>query len=339
MVKIKSYLSSNFSKSFLTIFLPFFLIISLVYLVKISTLTSQIQITFTELLTLYSYSIPDIIFYVLPLSFIAALTNILIRLSQENELIALYAVGLKSKEILHRFILLGLLFSFLLLSISFFAMPLTKQFYKSFKEEKKSEAKLNISAGKLGQKFGNYYIYVKKNQKGLLQDIVIYNHTNKKNEQFFSSQTGEIKYHNGVTSLLLNKGYGYTYAKGKLQQVQYHTLEVFDSFKKSHFSFETILSYWKKALSEIKIMHRALFFVFVSLIPFLCVYPVASFTMINPRYQNNHSFSVIFITTFFLYMVASSLEKWGNIWILFGVIGLILLLGQWIFNKRVSRYF
>ena len=135
MVNVKGYISSNFTKSFLTIFLPFFLIISLVFFVRISTLTSKIQISFAELILLYSYSIPEIMFYTIPLSFVAALANVLIGLSQGNELIALYALGLKSKKILNNFLLLGLLFSLLLARISFLAMPLTKQFYKAFKEE------------------------------------------------------------------------------------------------------------------------------------------------------------------------------------------------------------
>ena len=158
MVNVRGYISSNFTKAFLTIFLPFFLIISLVFLVKISALTTKIQLTFGELVTLFAFSVPEIIFYTLPLSFIAALANVLMRLSQDNELIALYALGLKANKVLSSLILLSVLFSLLLLSLSFLAMPLSKQFYKSFKESKRSEAKLNIVPGKLGQKFGNYYI-------------------------------------------------------------------------------------------------------------------------------------------------------------------------------------
>lgn len=165
MVNVKGYISSNFSKSFFTIFLPFFIIISLVYLVKIASLTSQIQISFGELLQLYSYSIPQIFFYTLPLSFVAALANVLVKLSQDNELIALYALGFKSKNMLRSLLLLGLLFTLLLASISLLAMPLSKQFYSAFKEEKKNDAKLNIIAGKLGQKFGDYYIYVKEKRR------------------------------------------------------------------------------------------------------------------------------------------------------------------------------
>jgi len=91
--------------------------------------------------------------------------------------------------------------------------------------------------------------------------------------------------------------------------------------------------------SDAKIMHRALFFLFVSLIPFLSVYLVAAFTMINPRYQTNHAFLVIFSTALLLYMTASMLEKYGSVvWLSIATL-LILALGRWLFNLRVARYF
>ncbi|RRS30298.1 MAG: hypothetical protein P794_07555 [Epsilonproteobacteria bacterium (ex Lamellibrachia satsuma)] len=339
MVNVRGYISSNFTKAFLTIFLPFFLIISLVYLVKISSLTAKIQISFSELITLYSYYVPDIVFYTLPLSFIAALGNVLMKLSQDNALIALYALGLKSNKVLRSLLLLGILFSLLLASISFLAMPLSKQYYQSFKEHKKNEATLNIVPGKLGQKFGNYYIYVKEKKNNIFNDIVIYNRTGKNEEQFFSSQNGKLNKKKATTSLLLNNGYGYTYAKSKLRQAEYKTLEVYDTSKKKGFHFKNIFTYWSKAKEDIKMMHRVLFFIFISLIPLLSVYLIASFTMINPRYQANHSFIVIFITAISLYLLASSLEKWGNFLILGFMVALVFFLGRWIFARRVARYF
>ncbi len=340
MVNVRGYISSNFTKSFLTIFLPFFIIISLVFFVKISALTSKIQINFAELILLYSYSIPEIIFYTIPLSFVAALANVLINLSQSNELIALYALGLKSKKILSSLLLLSLLFSLLLATISFLAMPLSKQFYKAFKEEKRNEAKLNIVPGELGQKFGDYYMYVKEKTDDTFHDIVIYNRTNKADEQFFSSQMGQINHNENVTSLLLHKGYGYTYTKTKLQQAEYETMEIFDRSQSKGFQFKSIISYWSEGEeSSKKIMHRILFYIFISLIPLLSVYLVASFTMINPRYQQNHSFLVIFITTLFFYIIGSSLEKWGTPLILILSIIIIAILGQWLFKTRVAKYF
>ena len=340
MVNARGYITTNFTKSFLTIFLPFFLIISLVYLVKISALTAQIKLTFTELLTLFSYSVPDIIFYTLPLSFIAALANVLLKLSTDNELIALYALGLNANRILRSLFMISLLFSILLLTISFLAMPMSKQLYKSFKEEKKNEAKLNIVPGKLGQKFGEYYVYVKeKNEDDTFKDLVIYNRTNMSNEQFFAAKHGKLNKHLGQTSLLLQDGYGYTYTKESLQQAQYKSLEAFDTTKPQNFHFEDILVYWEKAPHDKRIMHRLLFFLFVSLIPLLSVYLVAAFSMINPRYQSNHSFTVIFGTTMLLYLIASSLEKWGNMTMLIVAILITLAGGIFLFQKRVARYF
>jgi len=339
MVNVKGYISSNFTKSFLTIFLPFFIIISLVFLVRIAALTSKIQINFSELLLLYSYSIPEIVFYTLPLSFIAALANLLISLSQGNELIALYALGLRSQKILKGLLWISILFSFLLLAISLLAMPLSKQFYRAFKEEKRNDARLNIVPGELGQKFGNYYIYIKDKTEDAFQNIVIYNRTDKANEQFFSSQSGNMNRNQNVASLLLNEGYGYTYSKVKLQQAEYKTLEIFDTSQKKGFEFKNVLSYWQEAATNSKMMQKLLFFIFISLIPLLSVYLVASFTMINPRYQANHSFLVIFISTLFFYTMASTLQKWGTITMLITSVIVIMILGQWLFKKRVSKFF
>ncbi len=339
MVNVRGYISSNFTKSFLTIFLPFFLIISLVFLVKISALTTKIQLTFGELVTLFAYSVPEIIFYTLPLSFVAALANVLMKLSQDNELIALYALGLKANKVLRSLLLLGTLFSILLLSLSFLAMPLSKQFYKSFKESKKSEAKLNIVEGKLGQKFGNYYIYVKEKKDDMFHDIVIYNRTNQNEEQFFSSQKGKLNKTEDTSSLLLNDGYGYTYTKDKLQQAKYKSLEVYDTSKKKGFQFEAIITYWSKVTENARLKRKSMFYIFASFIPLLSVYLVASFTMINPRYQADHSFIVIFASTFLLYMIASFLQKWGSYTGSLFVIIAMYFLGKQLFIKRVARYF
>lgn len=339
MVNVKGYISTNFTKSFLTIFLPFFMIISLVYLVKISALTSKIQITLFELIKLYSYSIPDIAFYTLPLSFVVALATTLMRLSTDNELIALYALGLKASEIMKGILLIGLLFSVLLASISFLGMPLSKQYYKSFKKSKKSEAKLNIVPGKLGQKFGEYYIYVKEKENDNFKDIVIYNRTNQNEEQFFAATNGKINKKDGATSLLLNDGYGYTYTDIKLQQAKYKTLEVYEQNKKTNFQFEDIVAYWSKASTDESVMRRALFYIFISLIPLLSVYLVAAFTMINPRYQANRSFLVMFILTFTFYLIASMMQRLGNLPLLMLTVITVFILGVWLFKKRVARYF
>ena len=167
---------------------------------------------------LYGYFVPHIIFYTLPLSFISALATTLSKLSQENELIALYALGVKAKSVLRIYFIVASLFSLLLFAISFLAMPITEQLYQSFKVDKLSGAKFNIRPGELGQKFGNYYIYVADVKGNTYKDVVIYNKTDDDTEQFFASQTGKINQTQNTNSLELNKGYGYTYSENKLQE-------------------------------------------------------------------------------------------------------------------------
>jgi len=210
---------------------------------------------------------------------------------------------------------------------------------KEFKSSKKADAKINIVAGKLGQKFGDYYIYIKENNKDNLKNIVIYNRTKSEEEQFFSAQEGRIKTTKGITSLELIDGYGYTYNKNKLQQAKYKQFEVFDKQKKKTYQFNDILAYWGKAETNLKRLHRIFFFIFVSFIPLFSVYLVASFSMINPRYQENRSFLIISITALGLYVIASTLEKWGNFVVLPLAMLFVLALGQWLFHKRVSKYF
>ena len=302
-------------------------------------LTTKIDISLKDLFTLYSFFIPNIIFYTLPLSFVSALANTLSKLSQDNELIALFSLGIKAKKVLSAFLLLGALFSLLLFTIAFFAMPVTEQLYQSFKVDKKAEAKLNIKSGELGQKFGNYYIYVKETKDETYHDLVIYNRTGKNSEQFFASKTGQLNRNQLSTSLQLDEGYGYTYSDDKLQEIRYKKLEAFDTSSTKRYKYQNVIEYWMEAKTDTKRMHRVIFFVFVSLIPFLSVMLVASFTIINPRYQKNHSFLVTFIVTIVLYLIATTLQKSGNLTILAIVSAGLLILGYWLFKKRVTRYF
>jgi lipopolysaccharide export system permease protein len=109
--------------------------------------------------------------------------------------------------------------------------------------------------------------------------------------------------------------------------------------QKQAYSFEDIITHWKRASTDEKRMHRVLFFIFVSLIPLLSVYLVASFTMINPRYQENRAFLTMFLSALGLYMTASALEKWGTALSLSLVVIFTFILGYTLFKKRVSRFF
>jgi lipopolysaccharide export system permease protein len=323
------------------VFLPFFMIISLIYLIKISSLTSKISLSLSELFLLYSYSIPEIIYYTIPISFVASTATLFSKLSTDNELIALFSLGLDSKYMVKKLNIIAILFTTLLLSISFLAIPMSKQYYSNFKEDKKSKAKLNLMAGELGQKFGSYYIYIESKDKDNknFNNMVIYNKSKKNQEEFFAAKKGSLKHINHATVLELKDGYGYTYYKDALQEAKYKTIDVYQSINGHKTRLYDIISYWKHIKNDIKLKQKALFMIFVSFIPLISVYLIASFTIINPRYQKNHTFIVIFVTTLLLYTIASVLHKQGNIYMVLAFVSIIFVFGKILFKKRVQRYF
>ncbi|MEA3491912.1 MAG: LptF/LptG family permease [Campylobacterota bacterium] len=339
MVSVRSYLSANFTKTFLTVFIPFFFIVSLVYLVKISILTSKIQITFPELLQLFGYSIPTIIFHTLPISFIASVATTLQRLSIDNELIALFSLGLPARRVMYPLIAVAFLFSTLLMIISFATMPQTNQLYNAFKDSKKSEMTFNIIPEEFGQKFGRYYIYIMEEEEGKFNNTVIYYQDDNHSDQILSADRGEMLNENGIFSLVLYDGKGYTFDKDIIQQINYEKLQTFDSLNNHNTKIYDVSSYWRQSMTDDQRKRKMLFYAFIGLIPLLSLYMIAAFSIINPRYQKGHSFTVIGLTTGLFYFLASSLDKFGTKELLVLVSISSLLLGLWLFYRRVDRYF
>ena len=83
-MKLKQYLHSQLAITFFPIFLGLFFITSVVFLVKIASLTSIITLDFFELFILFSYVIPQILFYTMPISFFLSLVITLAKLASES---------------------------------------------------------------------------------------------------------------------------------------------------------------------------------------------------------------------------------------------------------------
>ena len=339
MVKLNAYLSRHFAMAFLTLFVPFFIIITLVYLINIAGLTEQFELSFSDIVTLYLYTVPEIFFYTLPLSFVSALANSFAGLSTDNELISLFAMSVSPKRLLRPFFRLSLLFSLLLLSISFAAMPLSKNRYQNFKEEKKASSKLHITPGKIGQKFADYYIYVKSKENKKLKDVVIYTRNQKGVEEFFSAHHATLQQTEHYTSLALYDGFGYTYEKAKLRQAIYRRLEVFETPKIHYNSFNDILGYWLQARNDEGIRGQALFSLLISLIPMLSFFFIAAMTIHNPRYEEPHTYTAVALTTLFFYTMASTTRHYGSFTIFAVVSSSALLLGYLLYRRKVTRRF
>jgi lipopolysaccharide export system permease protein len=338
-MSISKYLSYNFTSSFLTIFLPLFFIGALVFIIKISALTASIQISFVEMIQLFSYNIPAILFYTIPISFLVAVVTTLLRLSNDNELMALFALGKDSKSIMRTFTFIASLFTIVLLILSLGLMPKTKQQFKAFKQLKASEAQVNINPSKLGQKFGNLFIYVKDKNENVLHNVVIYNKDKTHSDQLFMAKSATIENKDAIITLTLKNGSGYTFSEESLKEIHYEKMQVFQNLNSEEFTYQNIFNYWKELSKNNKNKRKILFFIYIAFIPIIGLFIIASFSIINPRYQKNYAFHILGITSIGLYSIAILLKSQGNYSTLALALIATFILGRYLFKRNVQRYF
>ncbi len=288
-MKLNHYLYSQLAITFFPIFLGLFFITSVVFLVKIASLTSVITMDFFELFTLYSYVIPQIIFYTMPISFFISLVITLAKLASEYELTVITSFGLNPVRILKIFLPLTLLLSALLLVVSVGLIPKTKFLTKQFLDVKKKEANFNIKASEFGQKFGDWLIYISGKEDKVYEGVKLFK-TDIKNDQFIISQTAVLENDKGALSFKLQNGKAFIMDEKELNQIDFESMYINDSIADSKIGiFINTYEYWKTNIEKNIDIDDLTFFVLTSLFPLLSLFLVITFGYFNPRYEKNRA--------------------------------------------------
>jgi lipopolysaccharide export system permease protein len=313
MVRTRHYLLRLFGRNYLLIFLPFFIIISLVFFVRISVLSSKIDLDAIELVKLFGYFVPEIVFFTIPVSFIAALANTFGKLSESNELTALFSLGHRPSSILLHLLPVTILFSTLLLVVSVFAFPQFKQKLSQFKREKIAQATLNIQPNRLSQNFGNFHVFVESKNGDKYGNIVLLNREKSGKYQLFIAKEGIVKNEKSLYSISLVDGVGESSSDDKIQTLEYDRLTIYQYPHHKMKNLVDIGTYWLKALHDKGRMADLLYLIFVSLSPLLSFGPLMALSIYNPRYHSNRAPIAIFVTALMIYTPAALLQKYGNI--------------------------
>jgi len=294
---LKKYLISTYSQIFFPIFITLFTVTSIIFLVKIASLTSVIQINFLELLELYSYSIPTILFYTLPITIFISLCLSLSKLSSEYELIVITSFGLNPIKILKLIFPTLVLSSILTLIISLALIPKADYMKKSFLKDKKTEASFNIKASEYGQEFGEWLIYVNEEKNGLYKDIVLFQQ--KKDEDTFIIAK-YARMDNLKTSLTLSLQDGKVLKmKNGINQINFKKMVINNEIQQTSNinTFNDIVLYWQDRSTNKKRNEMFLFYILLSLFPLLSLFFILTIGYFNPRYDSNKSvvYSLILI--------------------------------------------
>jgi len=341
MGRTRRYILGTFARNYLLVFLPFLLIVSIIFIIQLSVLSSKVNIGFGELAELFGYMLPEIFFYTIPFSLIAALANTFTRFSEENEFIALFSLGHTPGGVLKTFLPTLTLFSLLLLTLSVMLYPQMKQKINHFKRQKIAEATLNIAPNKLSQNFGDFHVFVEAKRKegdGYL-NMVLFNKGERGKYQLFIAKEGKVENNGKRFTLILKDGNGETSSAQKVETLDYRELHLYQ-YPRSHYeNFLTSWEYWQKAWSEKRRRGKLLYLIFVSMSPLLGFGFLASLTFFNPRYQRSLSTLVIFAVALIIYIPAAVLQKTGSIPLFALLSSGMIILGYMLMKRKILRSF
>lgn len=287
MGRVNHYLLRHFSALFASLFFTLFFITSVVFFIKIASITSVIKINFYELIVLYIFLLPNILLYTLPVTFFIALCLSLYNLSKENETIVLFTLGHKPQKISKLFVSVASILSFLLFIDILVLIPTAKQLNANFIDHKRMEAKFNIKATEFGQKFSDWLVYINKSdEKNTYNDIVMYQNSQEKNTQkFITAKSAQIKNNKGNLRLNLDDGKAFEITQTDINQINFQKMYIRSDLNGRISKVVDIVSYWKEALKSKKRAYDLAFFLIIALFPIATVLFAISIGVVTYRYE------------------------------------------------------
>ena len=327
MLKLNKYLIDNFFGSFFTLFSILFIIASMVLLLTISNMTAVLKIDIWEFLYLYVLSLPEIIFYTLPLTFFITAAISIAKLFENSELITVLALGVKPKQITKPFFYLSIFVTILLLIITFFSIPTSQILYKNFINIKKTESQFNFTPSSIGQKLGEWNIFIEKKDKNIYKNIVLYN--SDKNI-LINAQTAKTLRKNNYFVLSLYKGDLYSQKDTKLSKVNFQNLELNQKISLIKLSFNTIKEYLQKYKKKTNK------YLIIAFFPFISFFFLASISFFHNRYQKNHAIIYGMVISILYYAIA--FVSYKNLYAILFIIPSFILLAKFIEKKRIKQF-
>lgn len=309
MHRLKKYIISNLSILFISIFLPLFSIASVIFLIKLATYTAIIQLSLWEMSKLYFFILPEILFYTLPVTFFIAAVLSLFKLSNDNEVVVIFSLGIQPKFILKTLFVPAILLSALLLFNFLVLFPHTTVLSSNFVSYKKSEAQFNLSASEFGHSFGDWLLYLgKANPDGTFGDVFLFN-KNKKEEILIGANNAEVINDSGMLRLKLTNGEGYSYSKKTFSQINFETMYINDNLKTDLTKYRTPLDYWLSDERKESKKHMLITDTLLSLFPVLSLFLVASIGIVHVRHQKARVYLYLFLGVLIYYGATLGLQK------------------------------
>lgn len=319
MDKLRNYILSNLSILFFSIFLPIFAIASVIFMIKLATYTAVIQLTILEMGKLYLFVLPELLFYTLPIAFLIGGALTLYRLSNDNEMVVIFSLGISPSFIARILAKPALILSVLLLVDFVVVTPYIKIISSNFLEEKRAEAKFNLTASEFGHNFGDWMLFINKSDSDAraFGDVVLFN-KEMKNEILITAKKAELINENGVLQLRLDNGESYSYDDNLLKTVLFKTAYINDMLNSETMLYRDTLDYWTNDELRERKDQRLTTNTLLSLFPILSIFLIIALGVVHARHQKRWIYLWLFLSIVVFYSAAIILQKsigFHTIWV------------------------
>jgi lipopolysaccharide export system permease protein len=320
-------------------FMPLFVIASVIFLIKLSSYTAVIQLSIWEMGKLYLFILPQIFFYTLPITFFIAATLSLFKLSNDNEIIVLFALGIKPGFIIKIFFKPALILTILLAFNFLIVSPHTTALSKNFLSYKRNAAKLNLAASEFGNRFGDWLLYIgAKNDDGTFSKVVLFN-KKKKQEVLITANKAKIINDSGILRFKLINGKVYNYSTEKFTQINFKMMLINNTLKTDFTPYKQPLQYWLSKENADGKRYVLIRNTLISLFPIVTLFLVTVIGIRQARHQKSNVYLYIFLSVVFYYGIITALNKIFHYYTIPIVLLLWLLVTYILYRKNVANKF
>lgn len=323
MDKLRHYLVSHLTLLFFSIFLPLFAIASVIFLIKLAKYTSIIELSIFDMGELYLFILPDLLFFTLPIAFFVSAVLTLYRLSNDNEMIIVFSLGINPTYIGKILAKPAFLLSFLLFVDYLVVIPYINIISHNFVAQKKAEAKFNLSASEFGHKFGDWMLFINKsdNQKRIYEDVVLFN-KEMESEIVISAKSAELINNRGLLQLRLHEGESFSYNGEGLKQMLFKTAYINDMLTSELDTYRDTVDFWTNDEFRERKDQRLSVNTLLSLFPLISIYLMLALGIIHARHQKRWIYLWIFSAIVAFYALSILLQKvigFHSVWVMIAV--------------------
>ena len=336
---LQKYLLSNLSSLFTSIFMPIFFTASVIFLIKLATYTAIIQLSIWDMTKLYLFVLPEILFYTLPIAFFVSATLALFKLSNDNEAVVMFSLGIEPKVIIKTFFKPALALTTVMFFNFLVLFPHTDVVSTNFLLYKKGEAKFNLSASEFGNSFGDWLLYLgEENEDGSFSKVFLFN-KKKQEEILISSKRAEVINDGGVLRLELKNGEGYSYSKESFSQINFETMYINDVMKVDLRKYESPLEYW---FSDIRAKNKKQALItnsLLSLFPLISLFLVVTIGIVQVRHQTSYVYLYLFVGILLYYGATLGLQDIFSYYTVPIILTLWIVVTYVIYRKSIVNKF